>query len=106
MEDITNTQLMAKLQQIELMLEKISKEERQIMREEKRIEKEEDAEIYLINTLGGNNDKRQYSSIADWKINVWDNCPEKEEINSSENIDFLCRKSGRNCRFNDCPKNI
>jgi len=106
MEEITNTQLMAKLIEIEGMLEKISKDESKIIREEKRIEIEEGAQLDILGTLSGANDKRKYSVIADWKINIWDSCPDKEEKSTDDDIDFHCKQSNRNCRFNDCPRNI
>jgi len=85
--EVTNEQLMEKLDKIESMLSTISKEE------EKEL-KELDETVNL-----------EFNNIEDWRKYIWDSCPFKKEKSEGEEMDFFCKKQDAPCKFDGCPLN-
>ena len=84
---VTNEDIMAKLDQIEKLVQKVSKEE------EKEL-KELDETVNL-----------EFNNIEDWRKYIWESCPFKQEKSEGEEIDFFCKKQNKPCKFEGCPLN-
>jgi len=94
-----------RLAEIEHLLKQLLKEEEFIKKDGWQIKKSELKEIELLRQLKGNDIKRTYSDITEWKEMIWENCPDKESEIEKKTIDYMCKKTGKNCRFIDCYRN-
>lgn len=104
---ITNEQIYKKIVEIEKIIKKVAKEEKILGEKEIQLEKIENKELRLLKKLHGKNIKKYFKSVPEWKRKIWDNCPDKKVINlrNKKEVDFLCKKTGRSCRFIDCYRN-
>lgn len=99
--EINNEQIYAKLEEIHKLLKLVQKEEEQIMEEEFKVEIEEEK---LMNILG-KEINREFDNLLDWRNYVWESCEFKKANSDDQKIDFICKKTNKSCRFEDCFKN-
>lgn len=99
--EISNEELYKKLEEIHELLRVVQKEEEEIMREEFKVEVEEEKLIELL----GKNINREFDNLLDWRNYIWESCEFKKPKMEDKVIDFLCKKTGKSCRFEDCFKN-
>ena len=102
---VTNEQIYKKLVEVEDVLKKVAAEEELIEQEVKLEGKKEREELELLKRLQGKDIKRMHNNIIVWKNKIWDACSDKKSIPSKRTIDFLCKKTGKTCRFVDCYRN-
>ena len=102
---ITNSRIYKKLVSIEKAMKTIAKEEEFILGKEERLEREEKEEIKLLKKIHGQDIKRRFTNIWKWKRMIWDNCPDKATMKYKKVMDFMCKKTGKSCRFIDCYRN-
>lgn len=86
---VSNEQIMKKLDKIESMISKLSKEEEEELK-----------------TIEESNINLAYANIDDWRTAVWEGCKYKEEQVNGDEIDFFCRKNNARCQFEGCPLNV
>ena len=99
----TNADIYKKLEKIESMVAALQKEEEAIEKTEKVIAREEKSELNLIRKI--NMPKRRFDSIFLWEEHIWNHCPDKLEDEAKKEVDFVCKKTKRPCRFLDCYRN-
>jgi regulator of replication initiation timing len=98
---ITNETIYKRLNQIYADIKILKNEETELLKEETKIELEEGKLMKLL-------DKEvdlQFDNIIEWKNYIWDTCPYKKALEKNKEIDFICKKTGNKCRFQDCFRN-
>lgn len=105
-DDITNRQIYDKLAKIENMIKHLASEEDVLIKKEEKFDKEQEKELQLLARLHGKNQKKVFDDIYKWKENIWENCPDRETNESKEILEYICRKTGKNCTFTGCYRNI
>jgi len=98
---ISNEDIYKKLDDIHKLIITLKKEEEQVIQEEHKIEMEEEKLIDIL----GKEVNRQFDNIMDWKNYIWEACEYKKSVVKADKIDFICKKTGKTCRFIDCFKN-
>ena len=98
---ITNEQIYEKLEKIQKEVSRLKQEESEVLKEEAQIAVEESKLMKLLDK----DVDLQFSNIIDWKNYIWDSCPYRKSIEKNKEIDFLCKKTGNKCRFQDCFRN-
>jgi hypothetical protein len=98
---ISNDKIYKMLDKIQRDLRILKKEETEVLKEESKIVMEEGKLLGLLNK----NVSLQFSNIIDWKHYVWDTCEYKRPVEKNKEIDFICRKTGNKCRYQDCFRN-
>ncbi len=86
--EVTNEDLLKRLDRIEAMLKTLTSEEEREL-------KELDETINL-----------EFNNPEDWRRYIWENCPFKAEKSEGSEVDFYCKKKGGVCRFEGCPINV
>lgn len=104
-EKVTIETLNKRLIKIEKILLDVLKEEEVIEESQERIETDESKELSVLDRLHGTDIKKRFKNISQWKLKIWDNCPDKKYVEMNNFEDFLCKKTGKSCRFIDCYRN-
>jgi len=104
--EVTNRQIYEKLVQIERIIKTLASEEENLLKKEEKLDKEQQEELQLLATLHGKNQKKVFDDIYKWKETVWEKCPDKETNESKESFEYICKKTGKNCTFTSCYRNI
>lgn len=94
-----------KLLDIEGAVREIETGEEFLIKQEGQLDDEEKEQMELLRKLHGKYQKKRFNSIQDWKAEIWDNCPDKQTVEGNESFDFICKKTGKSCRFVDCYRN-
>jgi hypothetical protein len=98
---ISNDEIYKMLEKIQKDIRVLNKEESEVLREESKIVLEEGKLMGLLNKKVN----LQFDNIIDWKHFIWDICEYKKPIEKNKEIDFICKKTGNKCRFQDCFRN-
>ena len=85
---VSNEEIMEKLDKIQSMVAKLTKEEEKAFSE---VESEKN---------------KLYTSVEEWKTRIWEGCEFKKENPVGDEVDFDCNKTGKPCRFEGCPENL
>ncbi|MFH1399395.1 MAG: hypothetical protein ABIG95_04775 [Candidatus Woesearchaeota archaeon] len=99
--EVSNEMIYKKLDEILGALRELKSEEDQLVHEKEKIELEEKKAVELL----GQGVSKQFTNILEWKRYIWENCEYKKPMVEEEKIDFICKKTGKSCRFIDCFKN-
>lgn len=91
---VTNEEIMEKLDKIETLLVKMAGQQ-------EKIEKEEEKELSELDETVG----LEFPNVEDWRKEMWENCPHKEERSADDEVDFWCKAQDKACRFEGCPEN-
>jgi hypothetical protein len=105
---ISNDQVYKMLEKIQQDINLLRKEETEVLKEETQVLKEEGKIVMKEGKLMGLLNKKvnlQFDNIIDWKHFIWDTCEYKRPIEKNKEIDFICKKTGNKCRFQDCFRN-
>lgn len=76
-------------------------QEQRIEKEEKKIEKAEERITKIARGI-----RRKFNDIMQWKQFIWTNCDYKKSLPNEQEIDYICKKTGQACHFENCPKNL
>ncbi len=99
---VSNEQIYEKLLKVESVLNDLKREEDLMISDAEKIEMDEKK---LLEILSSDLNKK-FQNILDWKKYVWDSCEYRKSSGNDKIIDFECAKTGKPCRFSDCPRNI
>lgn len=105
-------EILSRLLRIEKQLKKIARKEDEISEKEDEIshashilEGQESQELKALHKLLGREIKRRFDNIMQWRVHIWETCPDKTTMDYKDHTDFMCRKTGKSCRFVDCYRN-
>lgn len=50
--------------------------------------------------------KKIFDDVVEWKIHIWDECPNKKIVSETKEFDYNCELLKSGCKFEHCPLNI